>query len=78
MESPCIREGCYRPIPDASHSTSKALVKSGKDKTGAEQSLSFNKLKAFSCSSFHLNPIDFLTISVKGAAIVLKSFTNLL
>ena len=66
------------PIPDASHSTSKALVKSGKAKKGVEQSLSFNKLKALSCSSFHLNPIDLFTISVKGAAIVPKSFTNLL
>jgi hypothetical protein len=65
------------PIPDASHSTSKALLKSDKAKTGAEHSLSFNKLKALFCSSFHLNPTDFFTISVKGAAIVLKSFTNL-
>jgi len=66
------------PIPDASYSTSKALVKSGKAKTNAEQSLYFNKLKVLSCSSFYLNPTDFFRILVKGAAIVLKSFTNLL
>jgi hypothetical protein len=66
------------PIPDASHSTLKDLIKSGKAKTGAKQSLSFNNLKALSCSSFHLNPTDFFTISVKGAAIVIKSFANLL
>jgi hypothetical protein len=58
------------PIHEPSHSTPKALVKSGKNKTGVEQSLSFNKLKTLPCSSFHLNPMDFLTISVKGATIV--------
>jgi len=36
------------------------------------------KLKALSYSSLHLNPTNFFTISVKGATIVLKSFTNLL
>jgi len=65
-------------IPEASHSTSKALVKSCKVKKDVEQSLSFIKLKALSYSSFHLNPTDFLTISVKDVARVLKSFTNLL
>jgi len=47
------------PIPEVSHSTSKAFVKSGKAKIGIEESFSFNKLKALSCSSFHLNPKDF-------------------
>jgi len=65
------------PIPDASHSTSKALVKYGKANTGADQSLSFNKLKALSCSSFHLKPTEFFAISIKGITMVLKSFTNL-
>jgi hypothetical protein len=66
------------PIAEASHSTSKAFVKSGKAKISIEQSLTFNKLKILSCSSFHLNPTDFFTISVISVAIVLKSFTNLL
>jgi hypothetical protein len=65
-------------IFEALHSTSKAFIKSGKAKTGSKQSFSFNKLKALSCSSFHLNPIDYFIILVKGVAIVLNSFTNLL
>jgi U3 small nucleolar RNA-associated protein 14 len=66
------------PIPEASHSISKALLKSGKDTSGAEINFDFNKLNALSCSSPHLNPTDFLMISVNGEAIVLKSLTNLL
>ena len=66
------------PIPKASHSISKALVKSGKDNKGVKINFDFNKLKAFSCSSLHLNPTDFLIISVNGETNVLKSLTNLL
>ena len=40
---------------EASHSTSKAFLKSGKAKIGATQSLSLNKLKALSCSTSYLN-----------------------
>jgi len=64
------------PIPEALYSTSKAYVKSSKAKTGAKHNLSFNMLKALSCSSSHLNPTDFLTILVKGVVIILNSFTN--
>jgi hypothetical protein len=66
------------PIPKASHSISKVLLKSGKDSNGVEINFDFNKLKALSRSSPHLNPTDFLMISVNGEAIVLKSLTNLL
>jgi hypothetical protein len=65
-------------IHEASHSTLKTFVKSSKAKTASEQTLSFNKLKNLSCSSFYLNSIDFLSILVKDDAIVSKSFTNLL
>jgi hypothetical protein len=65
-------------IHEASHSTLKTFVKSSKAKTGSEQTLSFNKLKNLSCSSFYLNSTDFLSILVKDDAIVSKSFTNLL
>jgi hypothetical protein len=63
-------------MPEASHLTLKAC----KAKTGATQSLFFNKLKALSCSSSHLNPTDFFIyiILVKSVVIVLKSLTNLL
>jgi hypothetical protein len=40
---------------EASHSTSKAFLKSGKAKIGATQSLFLNKLKALSCSTSYLN-----------------------
>jgi hypothetical protein len=72
----CIR---IPPIPiiEASHSISKALLKLGKDSNSAEIHFNFNKLKALSCSSPHLNPTDFLMILVNGEAIVLKSLTNL-
>jgi hypothetical protein len=43
--NPCINTTPI-PIPEASNSTLKPFVKSGKAKTGAEQSLSFNKLKS--------------------------------
>jgi hypothetical protein len=66
------------PIHEASHLISKALLKLGKDSEGTEINFDFNKLKAFSCSSPHLKPTAFLTISVNGEAIVLKSLTNLL
>jgi hypothetical protein len=65
-------------IHEASHSTSKAFIKSSKAKTGSEQTLSFNKLITLSCSSFYLNSTYFLSILVKDDAIVSKSFTNLL
>jgi len=65
-------------MPEASHSTLKAFVKSCKAKTDATQSLFFNKLKTLSCSSSYLNPTEFFIILVKGVIIVLKSFTNLL
>ena len=65
------------PIPKASsYSTSKAYIKSSKAKIGAKHNLSFNMLKALSCSSSHLHPIDFSTILVKGVVIILNSFTN--
>jgi hypothetical protein len=60
-------------MPEASHSTLKAFVKSCKAKIGATQSLFFNKLKALSCSSSYLNPTYFFIILVKGVVIVLKS-----
>ena len=66
------------PIPEASYSISKALLKSGEDSNGAEINFDFNKLNAFSCSSPHLNPTNFLLILVNREAIVLKSLTNLL
>jgi len=65
-------------IPEASHSISKALLKSGADSKGVEINFDFNKLKAFSCSSPHLKLTAFLTIPVNGEAIVLKSLTNIL
>jgi len=55
----CIRIAPI-PIPKASHSISKALLKSGKDSKGAEVNFDFNKLKTFSCSSSHLKTHDFL------------------
>jgi hypothetical protein len=64
------------PISEASHSTSKAFAKFSKAKIGAKHNLSSNMLKALSYSSSHLNPIYFLTNSVKGDAILLKSFIN--
>ena len=73
----CIRTTPI-PIPKASHSISKALLKSGKDSKGAEINFDFNKLKAFSYSSPHLKPTTFLIISVNREAIILKSLTNLL
>jgi hypothetical protein len=65
-------------IHEASHSISKAFIKSSKAKTGSEQTLSFNKLITLSCSSIYLNSTYFLSILVKDGAIILKSFTNLL
>jgi hypothetical protein len=73
----CIRTMSI-PIPEASHLISKALLKSGKDNKGAEINFDFNKLNVFSCFSLHLNPTDFLIISVNGETNVLKSLTNLL
>ncbi|KAK9007095.1 hypothetical protein V6N11_050928 [Hibiscus sabdariffa] len=64
------------PIPEASHSSSNVLVKSGKRKIGAEHNLSFKAKKASSCATPHVKPTEFLIISVKGAAIVEKSLTN--
>jgi len=64
------------PIPDASHSISNAFIKLGKAKIGAEHNFSFKRTKVNFCSSPHLNPKDFLTISFKDATIVLKSFTK--
>ena len=65
-------------ISEASHSISKALLKSGKDSKGADINFDFNMLKAFSYSSPHLKPTIFFTISVNREAIILKSMTNLL
>jgi hypothetical protein len=73
----CIRTAPIH-IPKASHSISKALLKSGKDSNGAEINFDFNMLNALSYSSPHLNPTNFLMISIIGEAIVLKSLTNLL
>jgi len=67
----CIRTAPIS-IPEASHSISKALLKSGKDSNGAKINFDFNKL-AFSYYSPHLNPMDFLMTSVIGEAIILKS-----
>jgi hypothetical protein len=47
------------PISDASHSISKAFVKSSKDKTCAEHNLSLNKLNVDFCSLPHLKPTEF-------------------
>jgi len=73
----CIRTTLI-PIPEATHSISKALFKSGKDNNGAEINFDFNKLNALSCSSPYLNPMDFLMISVNREVIELKPLTNLL
>jgi len=73
----CIRTAPI-PIPEASYSISKALLKSGEESNGAEINLDFNKLNAFSYSSPHLNPTNFLMILVNRKAIVLKSLTNLI
>ena len=73
----CIRIAPI-PIPEASHSISKALLKLGNESNGAEINFDFNKLNVLSYSSPHLNPADFLMILVNGEAIVLKSLTNLL
>jgi len=73
----CIRTAPIL-IPKASHSISKAILKSGKDNKSAKINFDFNKLNAFSCFSPHLNPIDFLIISVNNEANVLKSLTNFL
>ena len=54
------------PRPEASHSISKALEKSGKAKIGADVNFSFKLLKAFSCSLPQLKMIFFLTSSFKG------------
>ena len=61
-----------------SHSISKVLAKFGKASKGVVLNLSLSKLKAFSCSSFHLKPTFFLMHSVNGAAKVEKSLMNLL
>jgi len=65
-------------ILKASHSISNDLVKLGNLKMGALVNLSFNVSKALTCFWPHLNATYFFTISLRGATIVLKYFTNLL
>ena len=66
------------PMLEASHTTSNVLVKLGSAKMGALVHLSFKVSKAFSYSWPHLNTTSFFTMALRGAAMVLKSFTNLL
>jgi len=66
------------PTFEASHSISKVLVKLGRAKMGALVKFSFKDSKAFCWSSPYLKTTSFFTIAFNGAAIVLKSFTNLL
>jgi len=66
------------PIPKALHLISKFFIKSGNYNNRVEINFSLNKLNSCSCSWPHLNPIKFLTISVKGVAKVLNLLTNLL
>ena len=48
----------------------KVLEKSGNDNKGPTHNLSLISINARSCSLPHLNPTDFLTIFVSGAASV--------
>ena len=63
-------------IPEASHSISKVLERLGQASRGVLVNFSLIKLNAFSSSFPYLKPVFFLIISVKGAAKLLKSFTN--
>ena len=56
----CTIELFIRLLQYALYSISKALIKSCKANKGVEQSFSFNKLNALSCSISHLKSNDFL------------------
>ena len=66
------------PTFEVSHYISNVLVNLGRAKMGALVNFSFKMSKAFCCSSPHLKTASFFTMSLRGAAIVPKSFTNLL
>jgi len=62
-------------ILEASHSISNDLVKFGSVNMGTLVNLSFKVSKTLACSWLYLNTTSFFTISLRGATIVLKSFT---
>ena len=66
------------PIPEASHSTSNGLVKSGSTSSVAVVSLSLRFWKDYSCLGPHMKAMPFLVSSVKREAMVLISLKNLL
>ena len=66
------------PIPEASHSSSKVFVKSGKARMGASVSSSLGIEKTFSCLSPHKNGTSFFINSLSCEESVEKSGTNLL
>lgn len=57
------------PLPDASHSTTKIVEKSGNAKTGDSDYACFYFMNALSDSSLHVKPFR-LSIPVKGAAMI--------
>jgi hypothetical protein len=57
-----------KPWVDASHSTTKGLLKSGKVSTGADVTTPLRALKVVVASSDHANP-SFFKRAVRGAAI---------
>ncbi len=64
------------PIPLASHSISKVLVKSGNARRGASVSLFLSSSKAFYCALPHTKVTFFFVNSLRGQAMVEKSFTK--
>ena len=64
------------PMFEASHSILNVLAKLGRAKMGALVHFSFKVSKVSIWSCPHLNTISFFTMAFRGAAMVLKSFTN--
>ena len=64
------------PIPEASHSISKVQLKTSNARIAAEHNLSLKLMNGLSCSALQVNATFFLTTSLRGEAIVLKSLTN--
>jgi hypothetical protein len=65
-----------KPCDEASHSTMNDLVKSGMARIGAEETAALRASKAAATASDHSKP-SFLRRAVRGAAMVLKLWTNL-